>query len=674
MADENRHVDVCIVCAKADEAQAAVKEFSSRCGVPYKQKFIESDNNYKYAYDYMEIKNDKKEALTVLVTSLAYQGPVQTASFVTFLLNTFHPRFAAMTGYCAGDKTDLNLGDLVVAEAAYHYEEGKVNAVEDGQKLHVPLIRPKEPAVNIIQYVNRFNAWKMPVGEIKPPDIEDSNQVKCHIGYMASGMAVRRDNPFGELRSHNHKTVALEMEAAAFYEAASSFSDIYSLVVKGVCDYADMNKHDKYHEYAARISAIYLLYFIQEYVTNITMPPRDRHQSQRQMEAPHQQIGIQNNASGSINIEGSRLNIAGGNIYKGSLIVNYPSGGLRAFKWTRRQLLAGLVGLAITGSGITWFALLHRSASVGYTPLGTLVYTYRGHSDVVFALTWSPDSIRIASASADKTVQVWDAINGGNVYIYRGHDDFVYAVAWSPDGRRIASGSSDGTVQVWDAVSGERISTYHGHAHSLLGAQSVTWSPDGTRIASGGGDGTVQVWYAANGGQVFIHNGDAYGENAVAWSPLDVKYIAFGSSDSTVKVWDATDGRHVYTYSGHSQHVRAVAWSPDGKHIASGSDDKTVQVWGAIDGGQVYTYRGHAYQVEGVAWSPDGKRIASGSWDATVQVWNAVDGGQVYIYTGHSEPINAVGWSPNGACIASGDSFPAQGAIQVWGQGDKQRL
>src|SRR5258708_29265334 len=278
MANGNRHVDVCVVCAKADEAQAVVKEFSSRCRVSYKQDFIESDNNYKYEYDYMEIKNEKKEALTVLVTCLAYQGPVQTASFVTFLLNTFHPRFAAMTGYCAGDKTELNLGDLVVAEAAYHYEQGKVKEVEDGQKLPFPLIRPKEPAVNIIQYVNRFNAWKKPVGEIKPPEIEDSladsNQVKCLIGYMASGMAVRRDNPFEELRSHNHKTVALEMEAAAFYEAASSFSDIYSLVVKGVCDYADMNKHDEYHEYTARVSATYLLYFIQKYVTTITMPRR----------------------------------------------------------------------------------------------------------------------------------------------------------------------------------------------------------------------------------------------------------------------------------------------------------------------------------------------------------------------------------------------------------------
>jgi WD40 repeat protein len=88
-------------------------------------------------------------------------------------------------------------------------------------------------------------------------------------------------------------------------------------------------------------------------------------------------------------------------------------------------------------------------------------FTYQGHSDYVSAVAWSPDGKRIASASGDHTVQVWDALTGNNAYTYRGHVDFywghftsnasVNAVAWSPDGKRIASSSNDSTVQVWQA-------------------------------------------------------------------------------------------------------------------------------------------------------------------------------------------------------------------------------
>src|SRR5438105_6151338 len=41
-----------------------------------------------------------------------------------------------------------------------------------------------------------------------------------------------------------------------------------------------------------------------------------------------------------------------------------------------------------------------------------------------------------------------------NHFTYHGHTDYVSGVAWSPDGKRIASASGDHTVQVWDATDG----------------------------------------------------------------------------------------------------------------------------------------------------------------------------------------------------------------------------
>lgn len=166
---------------------------------------------------------------------------------------------------------------------------------------------------------------------------------------------------------------------------------------------------------------------------------------------------------------------------------------------SRRAMLLGLgvAGLAVAGGSLTW---LLSSQGKHPFPLGTLLYTYRGHSSFVSAVAWSPDGIRIASGSGDfvnrvaqdTIVQVWDAIDGGYVYSYRGHSLPVNAVAWSPDGTRIASGSQDTTVQVWDATTGSNVYTYRGHTD---GVGALARSLDGTRIASSG-DKTVQVWEA----------------------------------------------------------------------------------------------------------------------------------------------------------------------------------
>jgi WD40 repeat protein len=57
-------------------------------------------------------------------------------------------------------------------------------------------------------------------------------------------------------------------------------------------------------------------------------------------------------------------------------------------------------------------------------------------------------------------------VKGETFYIYRGLLNAVTAVAWSPDGTRIAAASYDRTVQVWDAATGQAhadVPGTHGH-------------------------------------------------------------------------------------------------------------------------------------------------------------------------------------------------------------------
>jgi tetratricopeptide (TPR) repeat protein len=130
----------------------------------------------------------------------------------------------------------------------------------------------------IVQYLQTFTTWEPSLIEMKQRllgrELQPEERPRRLIAPIASGMAVQGNNPFPQLLEHNRKAVFLDQEVAAFYQTLHEFPDVSFLAVKCVCDYADPTKNDDYHEYAARASAVYLLHFIQEYVTDETISRR----------------------------------------------------------------------------------------------------------------------------------------------------------------------------------------------------------------------------------------------------------------------------------------------------------------------------------------------------------------------------------------------------------------
>ena len=61
------------------------------------------------------------------------------------------------------------------------------------------------------------------------------------------------------------------------------------------------------------------------------------------------------------------------------------------------------------------------------------------------------------------------------------HDGAVHDLAFSPDSKRLASASTDGSVRLWDVASGKELLCFRGHTQA---PRSPSFSPDGKRVAS----------------------------------------------------------------------------------------------------------------------------------------------------------------------------------------------
>ncbi len=143
------------------------------------------------------------------------------------------------------------------------------------------------------------------------------------------------------------------------------------------------------------------------------------------------------------------------------------------------------------------------------------------HANYVLALAWSPCGNKLASGDKNGRVAIWEAATGTAKATLSGHRAFITALSFEPMhvaedddaiGRRLASASKDGDVRVWDTKTSKCLFSLTSHTMSVT---CLRWGGLGL-IYSASQDRTVKVWRSDDGVLCRTLQGHAHWINVLA--------------------------------------------------------------------------------------------------------------------------------------------------------------
>ncbi|XP_061422643.1 serine-threonine kinase receptor-associated protein isoform X1 [Lethenteron reissneri] len=250
---------------------------------------------------------------------------------------------------------------------------------------------------------------------------------------------------------------------------------------------------------------------------------------------------------------------------------------------------------------------------------GDWVGTFLGHKGAVWGATLNRDATKAATAAADFTAKVWDAISGDEVVSFT-HKHIVKTVDFTEDSVHLLTGGQDKMLRIYDLEKTDaEPQLLSGHTS---GIRRTAWCTGEKLIISVADDKTIRLWDRATGTEV---KSVTLPMSASSMEYLPNDEIVVVTYSRTIAFYNALTLELIKQFEA-SASINSASLHPEKECFIAGGEDFKLYKFDYTTGEELESYKGHFGPVHCVRFSPDGELYASGSEDGTLRLWQTAVG------------------------------------------------